>query len=263
MSKFVVLSSGSSGNSVFIESEGTRILIDAGFSGRQIERLLESVGENAADLDAIFLTHEHSDHTQGAGVLAKRFSLPIYANRGTWKGFLPKAKRLKEEHIKVFKSNEFINFKSMDIYPISTYHDAYEPVGFIIYLGNKKISLITDTGVIDENIAYHIKGSDVYYMESNHDLEALKIGPYPYRLKLRVMGKMGHLSNDQAADALADSLEGRGESVFLSHLSKTNNTEALSKITVESKLKSLGLDTEKNIDLNVSKRYQPSKEVIL
>ena len=100
-------------------------------------------------------------------------------------------------------------------------------------------------------------------MEANHDLEALKIGPYPYKLKLRVMGKMGHLSNDQAAEALGDALEGKNEAVFLSHLSETNNTEALSKITVESYLKSLGLDTDKDIDLEVAKRYQPSKEIIL
>lgn len=263
MNRFVVLSSGSSGNTSFLSYEGTKILIDAGFSGRKIENLLAEIGEHPSDLDGIFLTHEHTDHSQGAAVLAKRFKLPIYANEGTWKAYLPKTKNLKDESIKIFKSNEFLNFKSMDIYPISTYHDAYEPVGFVIYLANKKISLITDTGVIDEKIAYQIKGSDVYYMEANHDLEALKIGPYPYKLKLRVMGKMGHLSNDQAAEALGDALEGKKEAVFLSHLSETNNTEALSKITVESYLKSLGLDTDKDIDLEVAKRYQPSKEIIL
>lgn len=263
MSKFVVLSSGSSGNSVFIDHAGTKILVDAGFSGRKIENLLQSVGENPKDLDAIFLTHEHGDHSKGAAILAKRHKVPLYANRGTWKAYLPKTKNFKGELIREFKSDEFLNFKSMDIYPISTYHDACEPVGFIIYLGNKKISLITDTGVIDDNMAYHIKGSDIYYLEANHDLEALKIGPYPYNLKLRVMGKMGHLSNDQAAEVLGDVLEGRGEDVFLSHLSTTNNTEELSKITVETYLKGLGLDTDKDINLDVSKRYEPSREIIL
>lgn len=263
MTKFVVLSSGSSGNSVFIDHDGTKILVDAGFSGRQIERLLESIGESATRLDGIFLTHEHADHAKGAAVLAKRFKIPLYANRGTWKAILPKTKNFKEELIGEFKSNEFLNFKSMDIYPISTYHDANEPVGFILYLGNKKITLLTDTGVIDDKIAYHIKGSDIYYIEANHDLEALKIGPYPYNLKLRVMGKMGHLSNDQAAEILGDALEGRGEAVFLSHLSTTNNTEELSKITVETYLKGLGLDTDKDISLEVSKRYEPSRKIIL
>ncbi|WP_296113821.1 MBL fold metallo-hydrolase [uncultured Anaerococcus sp.] len=263
MTKFVVLSSGSSGNSVFVEHGGSKILVDAGFSGRQIERLLESVGEKPTDLDGIFLTHEHADHSKGAAILAKRFNIPLYANRGTWKAYLPKTKNLKEDLIKEFKSDKFLNFKSMDIYPISTYHDACEPVGFILYLGNKKISLVTDTGVIDDRIAYHIKGSDIYYLEANHDLEALKIGPYPYKLKLRVMGKMGHLSNDQAAEVLGDALEGRRENVFLSHLSTTNNTEELSKIAVETYLKDLGLDTDKDINLDVSKRYEPSREVIL
>ena len=259
----MVLSSGSSGNSVFIEHKGARVLVDAGFSGRRIENLLKDVGEDAKDLDAIFLTHEHTDHCQGAAVLAKRFNIPIYANKGTWKGFYPKTKNLKDEHIKVFKSNEFLNFKSMDIFPVSVYHDAFEPVGFIFYLDNKKISLVTDTGIIDDKLAYEIKGSDIYYLEANHDLTALKQGPYPHKLKLRVMGKMGHLSNDQAKDALADALEGKQEIVFLSHLSTTNNTEALSRITVESGLKELGLDTDKDIDLEVSKRYEPSRIITL
>ena len=263
MSRFVVLSSGSSGNSVFLDYEGCKILVDAGFSGRKIENLLDSIGENPNDLDAIFLTHEHTDHSQGAAVLAKRFKKPIYANEGTWKAYLPKTKNLKDDHIKIFKSNEFLNFGPMDIYPISIHHDAYEPVGFIIYLANKKISLITDTGIIDEKIAYQIKGSDIYYMEANHDLEALKMGPYPHKLKLRIMSKMGHLSNDQAGLALADALEARGEAIFLSHLSETNNTEALSKITVESTLQSFGIDTKKDIDLMVADRYKPSKEIIL
>lgn len=263
MSRFVTLSSGSSGNVSFLEYKGSRILIDAGFSGRKIENLLAQIGEKAKDLDGIFLTHEHNDHIQGAGVLSRRFDIPIYANEGTWKAFAKKAKRLKEENIKIFKTNQFINFKSMDILPISIHHDAMEPVGYVIYLGNKKISLISDTGIIDEKIAYEIKGSDIYYMEANHDLEALKLGPYPHNLKLRVMGKMGHLSNDQSAEALADALVGKNETVFLSHLSDTNNTPELSRLTVDNYLTSLGLDTEKDINLEVCERYMPSKIVEL
>ena len=263
MGKFVTLSSGSSGNSSFIEYEGTRILIDAGFSGKKIESLLNEVDESAKDLDAIFLSHEHNDHIKGAGVLSKRYNIPIYANEGTWKAFLPKAKSLREENIKIFKSDEFLNFKSMDILPIKIHHDAKEPVGFVVYLGNKKITLLTDTGYIDEKIAYEIQGSDVYYMEANHDLEALKMGPYPHKLKLRVMSKMGHLSNEQSAVALADALVGKNESVFLSHLSDVNNTKELSRLTVDTYLRSLGLDTKKDINLEVAERYNPSRIVEL
>lgn len=138
MSRFVTLSSGSSGNVSFLEYKGCRILIDAGFSGKKIENLLGQIGEEAKNLDGIFLTHEHNDHIQGAGVLSRRFDIPIYANEGTWKAFSKKAKRLKEENIKIFKTNQFINFKSMDILPISIHHDAMEPVGYVIYLGNKR-----------------------------------------------------------------------------------------------------------------------------
>ena len=263
MSKFVTLSSGSSGNCSFIEHKGVKILVDAGFSGKKIEGLLEKVGEKASDLDAIFLTHEHNDHVQGAGVLSKRFNIPIYANAGTWQGFSQKAKRLKEENIKIFKTNEFLNFKSMDILPIAIHHDAQEPCGYVFYLGNKKITILSDTGLVDEKMAYEIKGSDIYYMEANHDLEALKIGPYPYNLKLRVMGNMGHLSNDQSAEALADALVGKEEYVFLSHLSDTNNTPELSRLTVDNYWTKMGLDTNKDIKLEVCERYEPSKIVEL
>lgn len=263
MTRFVTLSSGSSGNSVFIDHQGTKILIDCGYSGKKIQNLMEQIGEHPKDLDGIFLSHEHNDHVLGAGVLSRRFDLPIYANEGTWMGFMPHAGKLKEENINLFKTNEFFNFKSMDILPIRTYHDAKEPVGFILYLDNKKITVLTDTGVIDEKIAYEIKGSDIYYLEANHDLEALKRGPYNYTTKKRIMSKFGHLSNDQSAEILADALEGKRESVFLSHLSDTNNTPDLSKITVDNYLTSCGLDTKKDIVLEVADRYKPSRIVEL
>lgn len=263
MTKFVTLSSGSSGNSVFVEHKGVKILLDCGYSGKKIQQLMEQIGETPKNLDAIFLSHEHIDHVLGAGVLSRRFDIPIYANKGTWMGFLSRAGKLKEENMKLFKTNNFLNFKSMDILPIKTFHDAKEPVGFIIYLDNKKITILTDTGIIDEKIAYEIKGSDIYYLEANHDLEALKTGPYTYNAKVRIMSKYGHLSNDQTAEILADALEGRRESVFLSHLSDTNNTPELSRVTVDNFLTSCGLDTKKDILLEVADRYKPSRIVEL
>lgn len=258
MDKFAILSSGSSGNCLFIEYKGSKILVDAGFSARRIENLLKEVGKDANDLDAIFLTHEHADHTKGAGTLSRRYNIPIFANGGTWKGIEKSVGKVKDENIRVFNSDKFLSFGSMDIMPIKTHHDANEPVGYILYLGNQKITILTDTGIVDENMAYEIKGSDIYYMEANHDLEALKRGPYPYPLKLRVMSNMGHLSNDQSAEVLADALEGKEEKVFLGHLSETNNTPELSRLTVDNYLTSLGLDTKKDILLEVADRYAPS-----
>ena len=258
MDRFAILSSGSSGNSLFVEYRGTRVLIDAGFSGKRIEYLLGEIGASPKDLDAIFVTHEHADHTKGLGTMSRRFDLPIFANEGTWKALVKNCGRIKDENIKIFDSNKFLSFGSMDILPIKIHHDANEPVGFVFYLGNKKISLLTDTGIVDERMAYEIKGSDIYYMEANHDLEALKRGPYPYPLKLRVMSNMGHLSNDQSAEVLADALEGKEEFVFLGHLSETNNTPELSRLTVDNYLSSMGLDTKKDIFLDVADRHLPS-----
>lgn len=258
MDKFAILSSGSSGNCLFVEYKGTSVLIDAGFSAKRIEYLLGEIGKNPKDLDAIFVTHEHADHIKGVGTMSRKHKLPIYANDGTWKSMLKHCGKIKDEHIKVFESGKFMSFGSMDILPIRVHHDANEPVGFIFYLGNKKITMMTDTGIVDAKMAYEIQGSDIYYMEANHDLEALKRGPYPYPLKLRVMGNMGHLSNDQSAEVLADALEGKKEQVFLGHLSETNNTPELSRLTVDSYLTSLGLDTRKDIHLEVADRFNPS-----
>lgn len=263
MDKFVVLSSGSSGNSLFVDYRGSKVLVDAGFSGKRIEYLLNQIGESASNLDGIFITHEHADHSKGAGTLSRRYKLPIYANEGTWKAMIKHCGKIKEENIGLFKSNKFFSFGSMDILPIKIHHDANEPVGFIFYLGNKKLTILTDTGIVDEKMAYEIKGSDVYYLEANHDLEALKRGPYPYPLKLRVMSNMGHLSNDQSAEVLADALEGKEERVFLGHLSETNNTPELSRLTVDNYLRSLGLDTNKDIFLDVADRHKPSAIVEL
>lgn len=263
MSKFCSLASGSSGNSVFVEHKGSKILIDCGFSGRKIENLLSQIGENPKNLDAIFLTHEHIDHVKGASVMSRRYDIPIYANKGTWLSFIKNAGKLKDENIKIFKSNSFFNFNSFDIFPISIHHDASEPVGFILYLDNKKITVLTDTGIIDERILNEIKGSDVYYFEANHDLDALKRGPYTYSMKVRIMGKMGHLSNEQSAKSLADALQGKNEKIFLAHLSETNNSEQLCRITVDNYLKSCGLDTNKDIQLEVAKRNEPSSLVEL
>ena len=258
MDTFAILSSGSSGNCLFVEYKGTNILIDAGFSAKRIEYLLGKIGKSPKELDAIFVTHEHADHSKGLGTMSRKHNLPIYANNGTWQSLVKNCGKIKEENIKVFDTGKFLSFGSMDILPIKIHHDAKEPVGYVIYIGNKKITILTDTGIVDEKMAYEIKGSDIYYMEANHDLEALKRGPYPYPLKLRVMSNMGHLSNDQSAEVLADALEGKREHVYLGHLSETNNTPELSRLTVDNYLTSLGLDTKKDIVLDVADRHNPS-----
>lgn len=263
MIKFASLSSGSSGNSVFIEYDGIKILVDAGFSGKIEKNLLEKIGVDINDIDALFLTHEHTDHVKGAGIISRRYNIPIFANKGTRLGFSEVSGKIKDENINIFKSNNFLRFKNMDIYPFSIYHDSREPVGFDFYLGNKKITLLTDTGNVDYDIVNEIKGSSIYYFESNHDLNALKSGPYTYNAKKRIMSDIGHLSNNQAGEILADVLKGDGEYVFLAHLSSINNSSELSYLTVSDILKSYGIDSEKQISLSVCPRYTPGDVITL
>ena len=252
--KFCSLSSGSSGNCQYIETENTKILIDAGFSGKKIETLLGSIGVCPTTLDAILVTHEHIDHTMGVGVLSRRYDLPIYANSNTWVGMDPIIKKIKEKNTKVFNTNKSFNLNDLYIHPFNVSHDAMEPVGYLVYYNNIKISIITDTGWVNDSMRESIKNSHLYFMESNHDVEMLREGSYPYPLKQRIMSNIGHLSNVDAGNVLGDVLSGNGEIVLLGHLSQDNNRPKLAYETVRSIILKQGLDVDNNIRLNLSFR---------
>lgn len=257
--KFCSLSSGSSGNCQYIETDNSRILIDAGFSGKRVEELLSSIGVCPTTLDAIFVTHEHIDHIKGVGVLSRRYDLPIYANGNTWVGMEKKIGNIKEKNIKVFTTAEYLDIQDMTIYPIGVFHDALEPVGYIIFYKNTKISIITDTGWVNNNIINKIKGSDLYLMESNHDELMLKEGLYPWYLKQRIMSDKGHLSNEDAGKILGNILNGNNEIVLLAHLSQDNNVPELALDTVRSSILNQGIDVNKDIVLELSHRNKATK----
>lgn len=252
--KFCSLSSGSSGNCQYIETENSRILIDAGFSGKKIESLLASIDVDPSTIDGILVTHEHIDHVLGVGILSRRYNIPIYANNNTWIGMSPMIKTVKEINTKVFQTNSNFDIKDIGIHPINVFHDALEPVGYIIYNGKTKVSVITDTGWINDNIRNEIKNSKLYYMESNHDIKMLKEGSYPWELKKRIMSSHGHLSNDDAGMILGDVLSGNGEIVLLAHLSQDNNLPELAYTTVRESILNQGLDVDNDIKLNLSFR---------
>lgn len=252
--KFCSLSSGSSGNCQYIEANNTRILIDAGFSGKRIEALLDSIDVCPKTIDGIFITHEHVDHSKGVGVLSRRYNIPIYANKNTFKGMEKTIGKLKEENMQVFNTGEDLIFKDLQIHPFNIFHDALEPVGYAIYYKNKKISIITDTGWVNDEIIDNIKDSNLYLLESNHDVEMLKFGSYPYYLKQRIMGEHGHLSNDDAAGVLSNILTKGKEVVLLCHLSQDNNAPCLAIQTVTNTLKDKGIDVLKDIKLGLSHR---------
>lgn len=252
--RFCSLSSGSSGNCQYIETENTRILIDAGFSGKKIEGLLRSIGGDPSKLDAILVTHEHIDHSKGVGVLSRRYDIPIYANANTWIGMEPIIKAIKEKNTKIFTTNGNFDIKDIGIHPISVFHDAREPVGYVIYHSKFKLSIITDTGWINDKIRNEIKDSNLYFIESNHDINMLREGSYPWDLKKRIMSSHGHLSNYDAGMIMGDVLSGTGEIVLLGHLSKDNNLPDLAYETVRRGIISQGIDVDNDISLNLSYR---------
>ena len=257
--KFCSLSSGSDGNCQYIETGNSRILIDAGFSGKKIEGLLASIGVCPTTLDGIFVTHEHIDHSRGVGVLSRRYDLPIFANNNTWIGMNSTIGKIKDINTRVFKTDDYLDIKDITINPILVSHDALEPVGYIIFYKKTKISIITDTGWVNDNMINKIKDSNFYLMESNHDVDMLRNGYYPWSLKQRILSKHGHLSNDDAADVLGNVLSGNGETVVLGHLSQDNNRPEVAYKTVRDSIMSLGLDVDNDMCLELSFRGKATK----
>ena len=201
--EFCSLFSGSSGNCQYIKTENTTILVDAGLSGKKIQQEIVNIGEDPKKIDAIFITHEHIDHIQGAGIMSRRLNVPVYAN--------------------------------------------------------KKISIVTDTGCINELIINKIMNSDLLLIESNHDEDMVLIGPYPWPLKRRVLGEFGHMSNDTAGDLISKVVKRGTEIVLLGHLSKENNFPQLAYKTVENILKENSIDVNPGICLEMTYRDKSSK----
>lgn len=261
--KICSLSSGSKGNAIFVQSKKSRFLIDCGLSGKAIELLLNSIGENAKDLNGIFVTHEHIDHIKGVGILSRRYDLPILANEKTWMAMRGLIGKIDPKNIMVFKSNTFFSYRDVDIHAISTFHDAVDPVAFIFYQKDKKISIMTDTGIVTDQMKEAIKGSNAFLLEANHDLEMLKNGPYPYHLKQRILSDFGHLSNDSSKEVLEDVLTGMEETVILGHLSDENNLEDLAFQEVHDHLSSLGLIMDRDVELRIAPKLRADKLIDL
>ncbi|MGI5921290.1 MAG: MBL fold metallo-hydrolase [Syntrophomonadaceae bacterium] len=242
-----ILASGSSGNAVFIELGGCKLLIDAGISARRIERGLAAVGVRAGDLDGVLITHEHSDHIQGLDVLIRRHHLPVYARPATWSA-IPCRSKLPGSCC--LELEETLEKGPVYITPFSISHDAADPVGFCFYYRNYKWVLATDLGVVTPNVREALTRADAVVLEANHDVEMLQKGPYPQFLKQRIKSKVGHLSNFDAAQLLATIPRQPVMEVFLAHLSQKNNHWQLAENTVLRVLKDHGLAAEEEIKLH-------------
>jgi len=251
--RVAVLGSGSGGNAVVIESGPHRILLDAGFACREIERRLAAVGVDPKTLSALVLTHEHVDHCRGAERLAKRHRLPIYATRGTldgW-GFRPETAAAAT----VLCSGEPVEVSGFRIEPFAIPHDAREPVGLLVEDGaGRKVGLAADLGSRTRLAWARLAEIDVLLLETNHDLDMLRNGPYPWALKQRVAGRHGHLSNREAAEGLPELMSSRLRWVALYHLSRTNNLPALAAAAIGEVLEREGCRAA----LAVTDQFQPS-----
>jgi len=258
MVEFCTIASGSSGNSVCVGVGGKHFLVDAGISGKRIEQALFKM--NVRNISGIFITHEHRDHITGAGVMARRFKINLYATPFTWRYFAYNKSlgALDAEQIKVIEPEKPIDIDGVKITAFDISHDAAQPVGYTFEAAGKKVATATDLGHITDTVRSHLKGANIIMLESNHDPVMLKNGPYPYVLKQRVAGKHGHLSNADAGVLLTEVAGKQLEHIFLAHLSEENNTPMMAFDTVKRILDGNNIAIK---NLVVAERHVPGRVV--
>lgn len=262
MLNFCSLYSGSSGNSLFVESENTKILVDAGVSAKKIECALANLEINPSFLDGILITHEHSDHVQGLGTLAKKYDLPVFVNQKTLDAMPKQKEKIKKENIKIIKTEEKFEIGDLKIKPFSIPHDAANPFGFSIFKDNKKISIATDIGHMTNGILKNLEDSIFVLLEANYDPEVLKFSHYPYILKTRIASPTGHLSNETAGKTISHLMKSGLKQALLGHLSKESNFPELAYKTVVDEIIYNQL-SENSIKLGVASRDIPGNKIIL
>jgi len=254
---FCSLYSGSSGNSIFVSTGKSKVLIDAGMPGKSIEKALNEIGESCENLDGIFVTHEHSDHTKGVGIISRKYNIPIFANPPTWEAMASSLGNIKDENIKIIHSAG-VSINDMDVLSYDIPHDAVAPCGYSLFNNNKKICIATDLGHFSDTVKNQLKDADVILLESNHDIEMLKFGPYPYSLKKRILSDVGHLSNEACGRAIVELTSQKPKTIILGHLSKTNNFPELAYKTVVNILEENNIELNKDVTLSMAKRDMPS-----
>src|SRR5437868_15100408 len=234
--------SGSAGNAYYFESDGTGILVDAGFGPRETAKRLEQIGRELTHLQALVLTHEHYDHMRGAESLARKLSIPIYLTRGTLDA---SAIDRDETPVVVFDNNSTFAIGELNVHACRTLHDATDPACFVIESRDgTRVGLASDLGYADDHVVRHLSACDGLFFESNHDLDMLRMGTYPWSLKRRIMSRFGHLSNDDAMRAVERMIGADLKTLCLTHVSRQNNHEAIVHDMASSLIDRLGLGVQ-------------------
>ncbi len=235
-----VIGSGSSGNVLFVEADGTRVLVDVGLSAKETVRRLGECDVDPASIDAILLTHEHSDHARGVSVFARSYDIPVYTSTAT-RVACQFGRFESKIQFREIQSSEDFQVGALDFHPFEVPHDAVDSFAFTLEHAGSKLALVTDLGHITELVCERVRGADLLILESNHDVEMLRMCPhYPWSLKQRVLSKHGHLSNDTVAQFLSRDFDGKAEHVVLAHLSKNTNYPELARLSALQALEQRG-----------------------
>ena len=248
--RMVSIASGSSGNCIYIGSDSTHLLVDAGISNKRIQQGLNEIGLTGNDVNGILITHEHSDHIKGLGVMLRRYGLPVFATAKTIDAVLDSRYigKVDKDLFHPIEADHPFQLDDITVEASHVWHDAADPVCYSFYSEGFKASIATDLGDYDEYLVEKIRDSHILFVEANHDVNMLQVGSYPYYLKRRILGDHGHLSNERCAQLIEDTVTEKTQKVYLGHLSKENNFAELAYETVKVAL------TEPDFLMEVAKR---------
>lgn len=256
--RFSVLASGSTGNAIYVENDEHAFLVDVGLSGKKMEQLFAKIGRDMKNLSGILVTHEHSDHIKGLGVVARKYKVPIFANEKTWLAMGEHVGKIPEDQRFLFNMETVQSFGSLNIESFAVSHDAVDPMFYVFHENDRKLVIITDTGYVSDRMKGIIRGADSFVFESNHDIGMLQMGRYPWSIKRRILSDVGHVSNEDAAVAMSEVVFEKPTQIYLSHLSKDNNMKDLARMSVAQTLQSCGIIAGEFVHLHDTDAEEPT-----
>ena len=258
--KVSVLGSGSRGNATFVKTDRVRLLIDAGLSRKELASRLEAIGEDPDGIHAVLITHEHSDHACGLKTILKEIPAQVFATDGTLRALQTQGYEFEAANIFPVRADMAFTVGDAEVVPFHVPHDAAEPVAFSLMCGGVKITQLTDIGYLPDDVVEKLHGTHLLILESNHDLEMLRVGPYPWNLKQRLIGRYGHLSNTAVAHFIRDRYDGEADHVMLAHLSAKNNHPEIARQEAALALRDRGFS---NVRLTITSQDEPTVPVQL